>query len=61
MRGPVIGDAFGAASRRCWGGGVTEGVVHQVTERDDGPLADGGRLREVHEHGPACAVHLDGF
>ncbi len=41
MRGPVIGDAFGAALLRCWDSGVTEGVAHQVVERDDGHLSVG--------------------
>jgi SAM-dependent methyltransferase len=38
---PVIGDAFGAALRRSWDSGGTEGVAHQVVERDDGHLAVG--------------------
>lgn len=38
MTGPVIGDAFGAALRRCWESGVIAGAAHEIVERDDGHL-----------------------
>jgi SAM-dependent methyltransferase len=41
MTGPVLGDAFGEALRRCWEAGGGPGAATEIVERDDGMIGLG--------------------